>query len=138
MQPIHAIADRVMADEVWGKSAQNAYAWRALADAGVPLAFGSDAPVESPDPLQGLEAATSWRSRAGWYPELALSEARALEAYTTGVAFAAGMERECGRIAPGFRCDLTVVSDGQVVATVVEGSLIYLRDSGAGNRPKVT
>lgn len=133
MQPIHAVADREMADEVWGKTAQNAYAWRALADAGVPLAFGSDAPVESPDPLLGLDAATSWRSRVGWYPELALSATRALDAYTAGIAFAAGMERECGRIAPGLRCDLTVVSDGQVVATVVDGTLIYRRGGGVAH-----
>lgn len=133
MQPIHAVADREMADEVWGKTAQNAYAWRALADAGVPLAFGSDAPVESPDPLLGLDAATSWRSRVGWYPELALSATRALDAYTAGIAFAAGMERECGRIAPGLRCDLTVVNDGQVVATVVDGTLIYRRGGGVAH-----
>ncbi|MGA8207757.1 MAG: amidohydrolase [Candidatus Dormiibacterota bacterium] len=125
MQPIHAVADRTMADSVWGKSAANAYAWGRLADAGVPLAFGSDAPVESPDPLLGIDAATGWRSRVGWYPELALSEAGALDAYTVGVAFAAGLERECGRLAPGYRCDLTVVNGDRVVATVVDGRLVY-------------
>jgi hypothetical protein len=125
MQPIHAVADRAMADSVWGKSASHAYAWGRLADAGVPLAFGSDAPVESPDPLLGIDAATDWRSRVGWYPELALSEALALDAYTVGVAFAAGMERECGRLVPGYRCDLTIVSGHEVVATVVDGKLVY-------------
>jgi hypothetical protein len=127
MQPIHAIADRQMADQVWGITAQNAYAWGALWEAGVPLAFGSDAPVESPDPLLGLDAATAWRSREGWYPQLALSRGRALQAYTTGVAFAAGMERECGRLQSGFRCDLTVVDGAEVVATVVDGRVIYRR-----------
>jgi hypothetical protein len=127
MQPVHAIADRDLADEVWGENAGNAYAWGRLAAAGVPLAFGSDAPVESPDPLLGLNAATSWRSRVRWYPELSLSEAAALDAYTLGVAFAAGMEQECGRLARGYRCDLTVVSGDQVVATVVDGKVIYSR-----------
>lgn len=125
MQPIHAVADRAMADSVWGKTAANAYAWGRLAEAGVPLAFGSDAPVESPDPLLGMDAATGWRARVGWYPELALSEAAALDAYTVGVAFAAGLERECGRLAPGYRCDLTVVNGDRVVATVVDGKLAY-------------
>lgn len=129
MQPIHVVADREIADVEWGQTAKNAYAWARLAEAGVPLAFGSDAPVESPDPLLGLDAATAWRSRAGWYPELALTEERAIEAYTAGVAFAAGMEAECGSLAPGYRCDLTVVRDGQVVATVVDGSVIYRRAS---------
>ncbi len=127
MQPIHAISDREMADSVWGKTAGNAYAWGRLAEAGVPLAFGSDAPVESPDPLKGLDAAVGWRSRVGWYPGLALSEPRALDAYTLGVAYAAGMEKECGRLAPGYRCDLTVVSGDQVVATVVDGKLVFGR-----------
>jgi len=127
MQPIHAVADREMADAEWGATAEHGYAWARLAQAGVPLAFGSDAPVESPDPLLGLDAATAWRKRAGWYPELALSAEGAVEAYTSGVAFAAGMESECGRLAPGYRCDLTVVDDGEVVATVVDGSLIYRR-----------
>jgi hypothetical protein len=131
MQPIHAVSDREMADSVWGEAAGNAYAWGRLAAAGVPLAFGSDAPVESPDPLMGLDAATGWRSRVGWYPELALSEARALDAYTVGVAFAAGMEKECGSLAPGYRCDLTVLSHDQVVATVVDGNLIYSRGMAA-------
>jgi predicted amidohydrolase YtcJ len=125
MQPIHAIADRVMADQVWGATAGNAYAWGRLAKAGVPLAFGSDAPVESPDPLVGLDAATGWRSRVGWYPELSLSQPDALRAYTLGVAFAAGMEQECGRLVPGYRCDLTIVSGHEVVATVVDGKLVY-------------
>jgi hypothetical protein len=129
MQPIHAVADRQIADQFWGPTAENAYAWQTLWDAGVPLAFGSDAPVESADPLLGLDAATAWRSRVGWYPRLALSQGRALQAYTTGIAFAAGMERECGRLQAGFRCDLTVVDGAGVVATVVDGRVVYRRPS---------
>jgi len=127
MQPIHAISDREMADSVWGPRVGHAYAWGALARAGVPLAFGSDAPVESPDPQLGMAAATSWRAEAGWYPELALSEDLALDAYSAGVAYAAGMELECGRLARGFSCDLTVVKDGEVVATVLAGRVTYRR-----------
>jgi len=129
MQPIHAVSDREMADAVWGQRAGNAYAWGRLAEAGVPLAFGSDAPVESANPLLGMDAATDWRARAGWHPELALPEALALHAYTAGVAYAAGMERECGRLENGFSCDLTVVKDGQVVATVLAGRVTYRREN---------
>jgi predicted amidohydrolase YtcJ len=121
MQPLHAPADREMADRMWTGLTGNAYAWGRLARAGVRLAFGSDAPVESADPILGLEAATGWRRRAGWHPELALTWTQALKAYTSGVAFAGGVERQEGWLRPGYRCDLTVVRGREVVATVVDG-----------------
>jgi predicted amidohydrolase YtcJ len=127
MQPIHAVADRELADAVWPALTKQAYAWRALARAGVRLAFGSDAPVETADPIAGIDAATAWRKRAGWNPELAISPAAALRAYTAGAAFAAGMERDVGALRPGKLCDMTVVEDGRVVATVVGGRVTWRR-----------
>jgi predicted amidohydrolase YtcJ len=127
MQPIHAVADRELADREWPDVAGHAYAWGALAAAGAVLAFGSDAPVEDADPLEGIEAATGWRRRAGWHPELALSRAAAIRAYTTGSAFAAGMERRLGRLRPGLLCDLTVVDGARVTATVIGGRVSWLR-----------
>ncbi|HEX2646348.1 MAG TPA: amidohydrolase, partial [Candidatus Dormibacteraeota bacterium] len=127
MQPIHAIADRQIADQMWPAVTQNAYAWRALEKAGVRLAFGSDAPVETADPLAGIGAATTWRKEAGWHPELAISRASALRAYTAGAAFAVGLERDLGALRPGKLCDLTVVDGGRVVATVVGGRVTWRR-----------
>ena len=127
MQPIHAIADRELADQNWPGVVENAYAWRALEKAGVHLAFGSDAPVETADPLAGIEAATSWRKAAKWHPELAVTRASALRAYTSGAAFAAGMEDQVGALRPGRLCDMTVVEDGRVVATVVGGRVSWRR-----------
>lgn len=125
MQPIHAVSDRPLADREWGSRCADAYAWRALAGAGAPLAFGSDAPVEDADPMLGLEAASGWRRRAGWYPELALSRGAALAAYTTGAAFAIGMERRLGRLRRGLLCDLTVADGNRVTATVVGGVVTW-------------
>ena len=127
MQPVHAVADRGLADREWPARVRHAYAWRPLQDAGAVLAFGSDAPVEPADPLLGIDAATSWRRRAGWHPELALTPAQALRAYTAGAAYAAGMEDRLGRLRPGFLCDLTVVHGGHVVATVVGGHVTWRR-----------
>ena len=127
MQPIHAVADRELADALWPAVTPQAYAWRALERAGVKLAFGSDAPVETADPLAGLEAATTWRRQAKWHPELALTRASALRAYTAGAAYAAGMEEEVGSLRPGKLCDMTVVEDGQVVATVAGGRVTWRR-----------
>ncbi|MGA9776403.1 MAG: amidohydrolase, partial [Candidatus Dormiibacterota bacterium] len=57
-------------------------------------------------------------------PELALTEDQALAAYTSGVAYAAGLEGEQGRLLPGYRCDLTLVKDGRAVGTVIDGQLV--------------
>jgi predicted amidohydrolase YtcJ len=127
MQPVHAVADRHLADDMWPGVVQNAYAWRALEKAGVRLAFGSDAPVETADALAGLAAATTWRKEALWHPELAISPASALRAYTSGAAFAVGQEKHIGALRPGKLCDMTVVDGGRVVATVAGGRVTWRR-----------
>lgn len=129
MQPIHAVADRELADELWPDVVAHSYAWRALEKAGARLAFGSDAPVESADPMAGMAAATAWRRRARWHPQLALTTSMALRAYTSGAAFAAGQEGDLGSIRRGMFCDLTVVDDAGVVATVVGGRVRWRRRS---------
>jgi hypothetical protein len=134
MQPIHAVADRELADQYWRRVTAHAYAWRALEDAGARLAFGSDAPVEIADPLLGIEAATRWRRQVRWHPELAVSTASALRAYTLGAAYAVGMEKDAGSIRPGKLCDLTVVDAGDVVATIVGGRVSWRRPAGASRR----
>jgi predicted amidohydrolase YtcJ len=127
MQPVHAVSDRELADREWPGRTAHAYAWRPLQKSGAVLAFGSDAPVEDASPWLGLDAATGWRRQAGWHPELALTRPQALKAYTAGVAYAAGMEREVGRLRPGLRCDLTVTNGGRVEATVVGGRISWRR-----------
>jgi predicted amidohydrolase YtcJ len=127
MQPIHAVADRQLVDQQWPSVTQQAYAWRPLERAGVRLAFGSDAPVETADPLAGIDAATAWRRRAGWHPELAVTRASALRAYTSTAAYAVGMENDLGSLRPGKLCDMTVVDDGRVVATIVGGTVSWRR-----------
>ena len=127
MQPIHAVADREMADRYWPKVTAHSYAWGALARAGAVLAFGSDAPVENADPLLGIDAATAWRRRAAWHPELAVSRARALRAYTAGAAYAVGMEQQVGSLRLGKLCDITVVDEGHVTATIVGGKVSWRR-----------
>jgi predicted amidohydrolase YtcJ len=127
MQPIHAAADRELADQYWPSRTADAYAWRALERAGARLAFGSDAPVETADPRAGIEAATAWRRKARWHPELALTRASAMRAYTAGAAYAAGMEDMVGALRPGLQADLTVVDAGRVVAAVVGGRVSWRR-----------
>jgi predicted amidohydrolase YtcJ len=115
MQPIHATSDMRMADRYWGERASWSYAWRTQVQHGARLAFGSDAPVESPNPFWGLHAAVT-RQRAdgspspeGWYPKQKLSVSEALEGFTSGAAYAAGMGDRLGKLAPGYLADLIVL-----------------------------
>mgnify|MGYP002640477472 CR=1 FL=1 len=117
MQPIHATSDMDMADEFWGERAALSYACRTQLDAGAKLAFGSDAPVESPNPFFGLHAAVT-RQRAdgspspqGWRGEQRLSLEEALAGFTTGPAYAAGMEDRLGQLRAGFLADLIVLDE---------------------------
>ncbi|HOG48748.1 MAG TPA: amidohydrolase, partial [Anaerolineae bacterium] len=101
MQPIHATSDIDMAEAYWGARSAGAYAWRSLLDAGTVLAFGSDCPVETLDPLAGIHAAAT-RQRpdgtppGGWRAEQGLGVDDAVRAYTWGAAYAAGEEAEKG------------------------------------------
>lgn len=117
MQPIHGPSDMLMADRFWGARSANAYAWRSVLKHQTRLAFGSDAPVESPNPFWGLHAAVT-RCRLdgtpgpeGWYPEQKLTLMEALNAYTTGAAYAARMEDRLGKLSPGFLADLIVLEN---------------------------
>ena len=115
MQPIHATSDLLIADRYWGERSALAYAWRTQLEHGARLAFGSDAPVESPNPFWGLHAAVTRRrpdgapAPEGWYPEQKLTLPEALAAYTRGAAYAANAEHRLGTLAPGFLADLIVL-----------------------------
>jgi hypothetical protein len=148
MQPIHATADRDIADRYWGHRARWAYAWRSLAATGAVLAFGSDAPVETPDPWRGLYAAVTRRRGdepgGAWYPEECLTLEEALRAYTIGPAVAAGTEGWQGTLQAGKVADFIALDrdpyEGtpedllrvQVLATVVDGRVRHSAGPLAG------
>lgn len=117
MQPIHATSDMHAADRYWGERSRLSYAWRTQLNYGALLAFGSDAPVESPNPFWGLHAAITRQradgspSSAGWYPEQKLTLAEALSAYTFGAAYAAYAEDRLGKLAENYHADLIVLEE---------------------------
>ena len=139
MQPIHATSDYEMADAYWGSRSALAYNPRVQLDRGVTVAFGSDSPVDPFDPLKGIYAAVSRRrpdgtpGPDGWYPEARVSVDEALHGWTTGPAYAAGLEDTLGKLSPGYLADLVVLDhdlyaipaeeilETAVIGTMVEG-----------------
>jgi predicted amidohydrolase YtcJ len=113
MQPVHAASDAPWVESRLGpERARGAYAWRQVLAAGAPLAFGSDFPVESPDPRLGLAAAELRRppgAAAGWREEERLDRAEALAAFTRGAAYASFAEDRRGALREGADADLTLL-----------------------------
>lgn len=129
VQPSHLMTDWRAADRHWGGRARTAYAFRSLAAAGATLAFGSDMPVEPPDPRLGLYAAVTRTDLAGgppggWVPGERLTAAEALAAFTVGAARAAGDARQ-GRLEPGAFGD--VVAWDRDPLTAAPGELLEVK-----------
>lgn len=143
MQPIHCTQDIVYADANWGVRSRLAYAWSSLLSSGAKLAFGSDAPVETPNVLKGIYAAVTRRREDGypgphgWYPEECLSAAEAIYAYTMGAAYSGCEETIKGSLRAGKLADLVILSHDiltegpdkilrtEVEATMVDGKFVY-------------
>jgi len=138
MQPIHLTFDAASLRALLPDRLDRAYRTRDLLDAGVRLAFGSDTPVASPDVFAGLRAAVG-RVGADGRPlgaGQALGVSEALDAYTTGAAFAIGRERRSGMLRAGFDADvvlldhdpLAALDDLTVMATVMDGAFTHASD----------
>ena len=113
MQPNHLLTDMNWAEDRLGEQrAAYSYAWKAFLDADVPLAFGTDYPVEPITPFRGLYAAVTRMDEAGtktYFPANKLSRGQALYAYTQGAAYAEFAEKRKGKLTPGFDADFVVV-----------------------------
>jgi predicted amidohydrolase YtcJ len=110
---VHCAADRPMVEACWADRMADAYPFAALRAAGAQLAFGSDAPIESPNPWIGVFAAVHRRfprdGTADWQAQQAIGVEAALGGYTLGPALAAGLADE-GHLRPGARADLAVLN----------------------------
>jgi predicted amidohydrolase YtcJ len=115
IQPCFVPSDREMAiARLGGEWAARSYRWKTMLKKGIPIAAGSDAPVESLRPLDGIHAAITRQNQDGepengWVPEENLSVAEALSLYTWANAWQGGNERRRGEIAPGRDADLVIL-----------------------------
>jgi predicted amidohydrolase YtcJ len=144
MQPSHCTADIDMVRNYWADRSSNAYVFRSVLDKSIPLAFGSDAPIESLDPIAGIAAAVR-RARPGsrdiFHPEQRIFATEALRAYTVGPAYASGQEHCRGYLLPGYPADLVVldrditkiaplrIQETEVLATILDGQVRYAHSS---------
>jgi predicted amidohydrolase YtcJ len=145
MQPVHQTSDMKMAEARLGPDRlAGAYAWKTMLKDGTHIAFGSDYPVESPDPWAGW-AVSFTRTDAngqpfgGWRIEEAVTREQGWAGFTTGAAWAGFAETLIGRLAPGMRADFIIVDRDpmlaspadlrgtQVLETWVGGARVYVK-----------
>jgi hypothetical protein len=116
MQPAHLLTDIPLVDRHWGARGGGAYAFRSLLRRGTAMVFGSDVPVASLDPREGVFAALERRvdgaPRGAWRPEEALGFEEVVRAYTDAPARAAGAGGRRGTLARGGDADLVAWSVG--------------------------
>ena len=143
MQPVHATSDMNMAEKRVGpERIKGAYAWRTFLQQGSKIACGSDFPVESPHPFEGIHAAVTRQDAAGapaagWYPEQAMTVTEALRCFTLDAAYAAHQEKVIGSLEAGKWADFIVTDQDlftmppagigkmQVLQTWVAGRQVY-------------
>ncbi|MCD2249115.1 amidohydrolase [Listeria marthii] len=143
VQPQFMASDLPWAVDVLGENHPPlAFAWKSLLDEGFPLAGGSDAPIEVPNPFWGIHAAVTRTVNADldgttYWPEQALTVFEAIQLYTKGAAFASYKTDTRGQIAPGFVADFTILAedpfrvehaelrDIPVMMTVVDEQIVY-------------
>ena len=141
VQPIFLDYDHTIVTVRCGAAlAGTSYAFGDAVRRGLPVSYGTDAPVESLDPLRNLYAAVTRRPLSGgapWQPQQAVTRAQALFCYTQGSAWQEFAEAEKGRLAPGFLADFTVLDRDyftvpeadiprlRVQATVTGGQVVY-------------
>lgn len=149
MQPVHAISDMEMAQKYWGNRCQIAYAWKSLLDQKADLIFGSDAPVESPNPFYGMAASLSRRrilsserklNDTGWYSHQCLSINETLNAYCLTPPQIGGFSGLTGSIDKGRFADLVILPSNffeltpdelifiKPNATMVNGNWVFIND----------
>jgi predicted amidohydrolase YtcJ len=145
MQGTHCTSDMPWVhDRIGVKRAEGAYAWRSLLRAGVKIANGSDAPVESANPILGYYASVTrqdvtGKPPGGWHPNQRMTPMEALRSFTLDAAYSSFEEDLKGSIEVGKLADFTVLSDNilnisnsrlpavKADMTIVGGTVVYQR-----------
>ncbi|MFM8534150.1 MAG: amidohydrolase, partial [Acidimicrobiia bacterium] len=149
MQPVHATPSPTAGD-VWSSNigeerAARGWPWASIAKGGGRLAFGSDWPVMTLDPLEGLRVAVTRTTpdrlpAGGWIPAERLDIRKTIDAYTRDGAWASFDELRKGQLAKDMLADIVVLTDDvftgpasrltttEVAVTIADGKVVYRRD----------
>lgn len=154
MEPVHATPSPTQGtgqnSDVWSvnigdERAARGWMWNSIAKAGGRLAFGSDWPVMTLNPLKGLHVAVTRTTEdglpaGGWIPSERLPIRKAIDAYTKDAAWASFDELRKGRLAKDMLADIVVLTDDifsgpasrltttEVAVTIADGKVVYRRD----------
>lgn len=135
---IYSSGDRYLS-EVPSEQLQHLYAIKTMLTAGIKLAAGSDAPVSTPDPLAGINAAVTRRARSGQIVRAgeAITFMDALKLYTSSAAYSCFQENQLGTIRKGKYADLVILNTDlrdvksenitgiKVETTLLNGRIVY-------------
>jgi predicted amidohydrolase YtcJ len=150
MQPLHAYPDEDTLD-VWAQNigpdrASRAWVWKSIAQHGAHYTFGSDWPVVTLNPFEGIQTAvtrqtTDGKPSGGFVPSQKLTVAQAVEGYTSEAAFAGHLEKTEGSLETGkvadvimvdknvFEIDPHTIDQTKVILTIVGGKIVYEADT---------
>jgi len=143
VQPIHLLGDIDIARRYWGGRCKNAYPYKSLLDAGIPMIMGSDAPVEDMNPLKGIYAAITRRrlnerEDESFHPEQKMMVRDAIMSYTI-IPHEIKGSRGLGAFMVGNLADVVVLSgdifemepeeilETRIDYTICGGKIVYER-----------
>ncbi|HOK18502.1 MAG TPA: amidohydrolase [Caldisericia bacterium] len=135
VQPSHIILDIDKIETFLGKRGKYTYPFKSLIQNGATLIFGSDAPIENPDPLRGINVAVN-REISGkeFFKSEAIDIKEAFKSYTINPAKSVEMENNIGSLSVGKFADFVTFTDdplsfkGELISTYIEGEKVFKKD----------
>jgi len=142
IQPIFVATDYNIVEKRVGDRAKHSYNWKILHDNGVKIPFGTDTPVETPNPFENIYCAVTrmdleGKPEGGWLPDQRLTVKESIKAYTYDSAYASYEENIKGTLEVGKYADMAVLSENifeinpmkikdiECIMTVKDGEVVY-------------